>query len=118
MAMQAAVTQANNDLIVPNSPSDTVSAMLFSPTANFLATTSWNKEVREATQQRSTDNRSCSPSSGPDAVQWVGGGAIGRTASTLTSCSAEERRTEDACTALHYTALHCDRRRWPQIRSG
>lgn len=35
----------NNDVIVPNSPTDTVSQLVFSPTSNFLCATSWNKEV-------------------------------------------------------------------------
>jgi len=43
--MNAAQQNPNQDVIVANSPNDTVSALLFSPTANFLAASSWNKEV-------------------------------------------------------------------------
>jgi hypothetical protein len=117
MAMQAAVTQANNDLIVPNSPSDTVSAMLFSPTANFLATTSWNKEVREATQQHSAPTHAGAepaadptPSNGSVAVPLAGPRQPSR--------AARPKRGAQKARALHCTALHCDRRRCPQIRSG
>lgn len=43
--MAQPVQAANGDVAVANSPNDTVSAMLFSPTNNFLVTSSWNKEV-------------------------------------------------------------------------
>lgn len=35
----------NNDIIVPNSPTDTISCISWSPTGNFFAASSWNKEV-------------------------------------------------------------------------
>jgi mRNA export factor len=35
----------NNDVVVPNSPLDTVSALLFSPTSNYLLSASWTKEL-------------------------------------------------------------------------
>ena len=44
-AMAQPVQAANGDVAVANSPNDTVSSMLFSPTNNFLVTSSWNKEV-------------------------------------------------------------------------
>lgn len=43
--MQASAQNPNNDVLVPNSPNDTVSQLLFSPTSNFLCASSWNKEV-------------------------------------------------------------------------
>jgi hypothetical protein len=47
----AAQSNPNNDVVVPNSPSDTVSSMLFSPTSNHLVTASWNK-VRQQHHRR------------------------------------------------------------------
>lgn len=43
--MQQQFSNPNNDVIVQNSPSDAVSCLSFSPTANLLCAGSWNKEL-------------------------------------------------------------------------
>jgi mRNA export factor len=46
-AVKPAVNEAiANDVEVPNAPSDSISAMAFSPTADYLAVASWDNQVR------------------------------------------------------------------------
>ena len=53
---QAGAVNPNKDIEVASPPGDTVSSLLFSPTANHLVATSWDKQVRcwEVQQNGST----------------------------------------------------------------